>query len=122
MLATDLDGTFLGGTAEQRHGLYTWLEERRPLVTLIFVTGRDLPFIRALIADGSVPRPDYVIGDVGTTIAGGQGIEPLTALESPIAEVWGEAGARVRALLEDEPGLRLQDTPFRYRQSYHYEP
>jgi hydroxymethylpyrimidine pyrophosphatase-like HAD family hydrolase len=122
VLATDLDGTFLGGTAEQRHGLYTWIEDRRDLVTLIFVTGRDLPFIRELIADGSVPRPDYVIGDVGTTIAGGHGIEPLAALESPIAQLWGDAGARVRALLEGEPGLRLQDTPFRYRQSYHYEP
>ncbi|MEO6031970.1 MAG: HAD family hydrolase [Burkholderiaceae bacterium] len=122
VLATDLDGTFLGGDPEQRRSLYEWIEKRRQLVTLIFVTGRDLPFIRALIAGGSVPRPDYVIGDVGTTIAGGPGIEPLGALETTVAQLWGDAGARVDALLEGEPGLRLQDTPFRYRRSYFYDP
>lgn len=121
-LATDLDGTFLGGDEAQRHLLYDWLRSRREQVTLIFVTGRDLPFIRELVADGWVPRPDFVIGDVGTTIAGGPAIAPMPALERPIAQAWGDAGPRVRALLDNEPGLRPQNTPFRYRQSYYYEP
>ncbi|MGJ4748629.1 HAD family hydrolase, partial [Leptospira sp. SA-E8] len=82
VLATDLDGTFLGGGVAGRQALYQWLrmQRERELVTLIFVTGRDLPFIRGLVADGFVPRPDYVIGDVGTTIAGGAGLEPLPEL------------------------------------------
>ena len=122
VLATDLDGTFLGGSEAQRLGLYRWLEANRDRVTLIFVTGRDLPFILALVADGTVPRPDYVIGDVGTTIAGGGRIEPIPTLEAHIAAAWNDAGARVQHMLADEPGLRLQDTPFRYRVSYFYDP
>lgn len=122
VLATDLDGTFLGGSDEQRAQLYRWIDTHRAHVTLVFVTGRDLPFIRDLVRDTNVPAPDYVIGDVGTTIAGGAGIEPMEALERPIAQQWGDAGARMHALLKDEPGLRLQDTPFRYRLSYFYEP
>lgn len=122
VLATDLDGTFLGGSEAERLELYRWIEARRDRVTLIFVTGRDLPFIRDLVRDTPVPQPDYVIGDVGTTIAGGPAIEPITVLEHEIARRWDDAGPRVRALLEGEPGLRLQETPFRYRLSYHYDP
>jgi len=122
ILATDLDGTFLGGSPEQRQRLYHWLEVRRDRLILIFVTGRDLPFIRSLCADEGVPWPDYVIGDVGTTIAGGPRLEPMAELEGWIAERWGDAGERVRELLADEPGLTLQPTPFRHRVSYYYQP
>lgn len=133
VLATDLDGTFLGGDDAERAALYQWLKVLRAQhprdLTLIFVTGRDLPFIRSLVAAGVVPQPDYVIGDVGTTIAGSPDIAPLSALEADIAARWtrGAAGAEqardaLRALLAEEPGLREQDTPFRYRLSYWYEP
>lgn len=133
VLATDLDGTFLGGDAAHCQALYQWLHDlrtRQPQwLTLIFVTGRDLPFIRDLVADGFVPHPDYVIGDVGTTVAGGAAIEPLPELEREIAERWRQgapsieaARAAVRALLANEPSLREQDTPFRHRMSYWYEP
>lgn len=121
VLATDLDGTFLGGSDAQRTDLYRWIEARRQDLTLVFVTGRDLPFVRDLAARG-VPRPDFVVGDVGTTIAGGPGLDPLTELERPIAEAWDDAGARVRAMLEEEPGLTPQPTEFRYRMSYLYDP
>ncbi|MBB6307239.1 HAD family hydrolase [Xanthobacter tagetidis] len=121
VLATDLDGTFLGGSDLQRADLYRWIEARRAEITLVFVTGRDLPFVRALAARG-VPRPDFVIGDVGTTIAGGAGLVPLAELERPIAEAWRDAGARVRELLKGEPGLTPQPTEFRYRMSYCYDP
>ncbi len=122
ILATDLDGTLLGGSAGQRAELHDWLTANDERVTLVFVTGRDLPFVREQVAAGHLPRPDYVIGDVGTTIAGGPTIEPIAELEADIARRWGNAGGRVRALLADAPGLRPQETPFRYRQSYWYEP
>lgn len=137
VLATDLDGTFLGGSEAERAALYRWLhtvrEQQPTCLTLIFVTGRDLPFVRELItqqvAGVPLPRPDYVIGDVGTTIAGGPGIEPLPELERDIAARWRRgapsdehARAALRALLANEPGLREQDTPFRHRLSYWYEP
>lgn len=122
VLATDLDGTFLGGSADSRDQLYDWIERNRAHVTLIFVTGRDLPFVRSLVSETSVPQPDYVIGDVGTTIAGGPSIEPIEELERPIAALWGDSGARVVSLLAEEPGLTLQPTEFRYRVSYFYDP
>ena len=122
ILATDLDGTFLGGTEDERRRLYDMVESRRDELLLVFVTGRDLPFIRTLCSDTMVPWPDYVIGDVGTTIAGGPDIAPLEELEAPIAAAWSDRGAEVRALLDGAPGLSLQPTPFRYRVSYDYDP
>jgi HAD superfamily hydrolase (TIGR01484 family) len=121
-LATDLDGTFLGGSDAERRALYDMIETRRHELILIFVTGRDLPFIRGLCGDTAVPWPDFVIGDVGTTIAAGPALTPVEALEAPIAEAWAGRGDDVRALLDGVPGLRLQPTPFRYRVSYDYDP
>lgn len=122
VLATDLDGTFLGGTEVARQRLYRLIEARRDAMQLIFVTGRDLPFIRALCRDTEVPWPDYVIGDVGTSIAGGRDIVPIEHLEADIARAWADRGDAVRAMLDGVPGLRLQPTPFRYRVSYDYDP
>ncbi|MBD3677471.1 MAG: HAD-IIB family hydrolase [Rhodobacteraceae bacterium] len=123
VLATDLDGTFLGGSEADRRRLYDWIEESRDTVGLIFVTGRDPEFIGEL-CDSGVPWPDYVVGDVGTTIAHVDrgDIRPITALEAEIAEVWGNAGETVRAALGDHPGLTLQPTAFRYRVSYDLDP
>lgn len=122
VLATDLDGTFLGGDEAQRADLYDWVEARRDRVTLMFVTGRDLPHVRSLCAEEGVPWPDYVIGDVGTTVVAGRDFAPVEHIESWIATQWGDAGETVRALLENEPGLELQPTPFRYRVSYYWDP
>jgi HAD superfamily hydrolase (TIGR01484 family) len=121
ILATDLDGTFLGGSAADRSRLYELIQARRNDIVLIFVTGRDLPFIRALCRDTDVPWPDYVIGDVGTSVAGAD-LMPLHDVEAEIAELWADRGDQVRAMLADTPGLRLQPTPFRYRVSYDYDP
>lgn len=130
ILATDLDGTFLGGSDNDRAALYRFIEDRRADVGLVFVTGRDPQFIEQLCADGavpySIPWPDYVVGDVGTTIAEVAGadhkIRPIPALEAEIAELWNDNGDRIRALLDQAAGLTLQDTPFRYRVSYHFDP
>jgi len=122
VLATDLDGTFLGGSDEERSRLYSAIDANRDSVALVFVTGRDIPFIRQLTADGWVPTPDFVIGDVGTTIVQGTEFETVSELEADIAARWGEAGERVRAMLADVDWLELQPTPFRYRVSYYYDP
>ncbi|RVT85931.1 HAD-IIB family hydrolase [Rhodobacteraceae bacterium CCMM004] len=123
VLATDLDGTFLGGSESDRRRLYDWIEDNRTTVGLIFVTGRDPEFIVEL-CDGGVPWPEYVVGDVGTTIArvAHRRIEPIVALEEEISAAWDDAGGRVRAALDDHPGLTLQPTAFRYRVSYDLDP
>jgi HAD superfamily hydrolase (TIGR01484 family) len=124
VLATDLDGTFLGGSEAERRALYDWIEARRDSVGLIFVTGRDPEFIVSLTRGTPIPTPDYVVGDVGTTIAhvvDGH-VEPIPELEAEIAATWGDAGAAVRAALDGVAGLTLQPTAFRYRVSYDLDP
>jgi hydroxymethylpyrimidine pyrophosphatase-like HAD family hydrolase len=132
VLATDLDGTFLGGSDADRAALYGWIEANREDIGLIFVTGRDPAFLEELCATTPVPWPDYAVGDVGTTIArmifeadpyGPPGrVSPIEALEAEIAGIWNDAGAAVREALSEAPGLTLQPTPFRHRVSYDYDP
>ena len=129
VLATDLDGTFLGGTETARRTLYDWIEARRDSVGLVFVSGRDPEFIHGLCSDGFVPWPDYVIGDVGTTVArvdrieaGGRELVHLPELEREIAARWADSGPQVRSALDGAPGLVLQPTPFRFRVSYDLDP
>ncbi|MEM1344934.1 MAG: HAD family hydrolase [Pseudomonadota bacterium] len=131
VLATDLDGTFLGASEAERRRLYDWIEANRATVGLIFVTGRDPRFIARLCegAEGlATPWPEYVIGDVGTTIAavtagtGEARITPIPALEADIAQRWADNGARVRQALDGHPGLTLQSADFRYRISYDLDP
>ena len=137
ILATDLDGTFLGGSDVERGELYRWIQAHRRRVGLIFVTGRDPHFIESLCG-GFVPWPDFVVGDVGTTIAevaaetAGAGasnggakhhlIRPIPLLEAEIAVRWDNAGPLIRDALKRAPGLSLQDTPFRHRVSYDLDP
>jgi HAD superfamily hydrolase (TIGR01484 family) len=125
VLATDLDGTFLGGNDAERDKFYAWLEDNRARVGLIFVTGRDPGFIRHLTRTVGVPRPDYVVADVGTTIASvskDHFIEPIDVLEQEIAERWGDAGDAVQRALRGKSGLTLQSALFRHRVSYDLEP
>jgi hydroxymethylpyrimidine pyrophosphatase-like HAD family hydrolase len=117
VLATDLDGTFLGGSEHERQELYSQIQARGD-VDLIFVTGREIGFIAALIETPGMPRPRYIIGDVGTSIYDGRSLEPLAELEASIAAQWNDAGPRITAMLDGTPGLRLQATRFRHRISY----
>ncbi len=124
-LATDLDGTFLGGTEAERSTLYDWIEQNRDSIGLIFVTGRDPAFIIEMCRDRGLPWPEYVVGDVGTTIAKVRAdgtIAPIPALEADIALRWDNAGARVEAALDGHPGLTRQPTEFRHRISYDLNP
>lgn len=124
VLATDLDGTFLGGSQEERKQFYGWIENNRSRVGLIYVTGRDPGFISQEVRKG-LPAPDYVIADVGTTIATFDAdghVAPIEALEAEIAEAWGIAGLSVSSALRRITGLKEQSSGFRYRMSYDMEP
>lgn len=97
VLATDLDGTFLGGSDADRDRLYDWLRAHAQTVGLVFVTGRDPAFIADLCGAGRMPWPSYVVGDVGTTIAhvdSRRRITPIPALEQDIATLWGGSAHR----------------------------
>lgn len=122
VLATDLDGTFLGGDDTQRRELYDDLIRRADDTMLIFVTGRDLDFIGELIATPGMPQPDMIIGDVGTTIVHGHDFSPVTEVQQWVDQRWGDANETVLELLADEPGLELQPVMGPRRVSYYYDP
>jgi len=116
LLCTDLDRTLIpnGPQAESdgaRERFYRFAE--RPELTLAYVSGRDRALIEAAIGQYRLPMPDYVLGDVGTTIyhpdrAGNW--QRQRAWETQIAEDWNGLGhaqlARALAHLEE---LQLQE-------------
>jgi hydroxymethylpyrimidine pyrophosphatase-like HAD family hydrolase len=121
ILATDLDGTFLGGSSDDRVALYRELDSRDDVI-LIYVTGRDPDFLASLREVEQIPAPRYVVGDVGTSVLDGPTLQPISALEAPIADRWQDAGARVSAVLQGAPGVVPQPGEFRHRASYYYDP
>jgi hydroxymethylpyrimidine pyrophosphatase-like HAD family hydrolase len=60
-----LDGTVLGDP-EGEAAFRAWARER-PL-TLAYATGRSRANVLGLVAEGRLPRPDFLVGDVGTTL------------------------------------------------------
>lgn len=119
LLATDLDGTFLGGSPEDKAQLYSWLKQQTD-INLVFVTGRGLANVQPLLEDPQMPLPDYIICDVGATVVKGSSLEPVQPLQETIAQKWpGEA--MVRAQLEQVSGLRYQEVPQERRCSFYYD-
>ncbi|WP_046368078.1 HAD-IIB family hydrolase [Flavihumibacter petaseus] len=117
LLATDLDGTLLGGNYEEKHELYSIISAN-PSVRLVFVTGRGLPSILPLLNDPFIPNPDYIIADVGATVVDGKTLLPVEPLHTEIMSRWpGEALVRER--LKQVPHLREQVVPMDRRCSYY---
>jgi HAD superfamily hydrolase (TIGR01484 family) len=122
ILATDLDGTFLHGTAAERRAGYDFIRTHRADIGLLYVTGRELERVVSLAADPEVPWPDHIICDVGTMAVDGQTLAPFSELAAWVDETWGDANDRIRTLLEGEIGIRVQPVTPAYRVSYYYEP
>lgn len=125
VLATDLDGTLLGGSPDARQAFYADLRANEAALTLIFVTGRDLGFIEARVAEGELPPPDYVIADVGTTAVHWPSLAPLPVTDGWIEGRWQASGPeprqRIAETLDGVRGLSPQDYPPARRLSYHFD-
>ncbi|WP_293367469.1 glucosylglycerol-phosphate synthase [Nevskia sp.] len=116
LLATDLDGTFLGGHAADRQQLYQ-LVARHPDIKLAYVTGRGLETVLPLLADPSLPQPEYIVCDVGATVVDGVSLQAIQPLQSEIAARWpGEQP--VAAAFAPFTALARQGTPQQRRCSY----
>lgn len=118
VIATDLDGTFLGGAPGCQRSLYSWIQSHRERIVLIFVTGRGLGSVTELIEDPAVPTPDYVIGDVGASIAVAPALDGIAELEARMREGWPGDDV-VRARFADIPGLEPQPVPMAGRVSFY---
>jgi len=120
LLATDLDGTFLGGSRADRSRLYRTIDSNDD-ITLAFVTGRGLEDVRPLLADPSLAKPDYIICDVGATIVHGDTLAPVLPLQSEIDDRWpGEQS--IAEAMSALPQVVRQDVPQQRRCSYFCAP
>ncbi|MEQ8263789.1 glucosylglycerol-phosphate synthase [Pseudohaliea sp.] len=119
LLATDLDGTFLGGNQEGRLRLYQ-LIAAHPGIDLVFVTGRGLEHVLPLLADPTIPQPDYIISDVGATVVHGATQQPVLALQEPIDQLWPGEHVVAEALARFTE-LQRQEVPQERRCSYFCE-
>ena len=120
LLATDLDGTFLAGNSLQRRQLYRLLAAH-PNLRSAWVTGRGVESVLPLLADPTLPRPDYLICDVGATVLDTRDMLPVQPLQSAIEGRWpGEYP--VAAALAPFTDLVRQDVPQQRRCSYYCDP
>jgi HAD superfamily hydrolase (TIGR01484 family) len=115
LICTDLDRTLLPNGSQpespQARKRFTRLMSR-PEITLAYVSGRNRELVEEAIRDYCLPLPDWVIGDVGTTIYQLDDKEwwHWSAWEREIAPAWrGLTSTDLRSLFADLPNLRLQE-------------
>lgn len=116
LLCTDLDRTLIPNGPQpesvQARG-YLELLISRPEVTLVFVSGRDRSLVEQAITAYQLPCPDFVIGDVGTSIyrvGPKQEWSPMGSWERQIAVDWGgKSASDLQIMLNDIEALRPQE-------------
>ncbi len=128
LICTDLDRTLIpnGPQSEspEARAHFAALAGRSE-VMLAFVTGRHRVLVEQAITYYRLPLPDYVVGDVGTTIyhvGAQQAWARQRAWEAEIAKDWGgKSHGDLKSLLIDLPALRLQETTKQndYKLSYY---
>ena len=116
LICTDLDRTLIpNGPQPEPVGARKRFARlaARPEVTLAYVSGRHRELIEEAIVTYRLPAPDYVIGDVGTSM---YHVGPqhdwvhVETWEEQIAADWaGHRHEELRAALRDVPTLRLQE-------------
>jgi len=108
ILATDLDGTFLGGSDAQRTELYDWIRARRDEIVLIYASGRSLSAMQDVLHDLPL-QPDHIIADVGTSFYSGPHLLPHAEMEAWLDGCWPtDARERINAVLREHPHLEVQ--------------
>jgi len=126
-ICTDLDRTLLpNGPQPESPGArarFSKLAVRRD-VRIAYVSGRDRRLVLAAIAEFRIPFPDYVIGDVGTSIYSvrKQHWEPWQSWHQEIGTSWrGKQPEQLAELFHDLDALRLQEPgkQNRYKLSYY---
>lgn len=120
LLATDLDGTFLGGNYTHKQQLYNIINST-PYVQLIFVTGRGLNSVLPLFTEElPVPKPSFIICDVGATVINATTFEPVEPIQSLIEEKW-PGREKILESLGAVAGLQTQNVPQERRCSFFFD-
>ncbi len=116
LLCTDLDRTLLpNGSQPESANARSYFANlvARPEITLAYVSGRHRLLVEQAIVEYDLPLPDFVVGDVGTTIYKvglEQDWELQASWEQEIAKDWGgKSHADLMVLLDNFSQLRLQE-------------
>lgn len=111
LFCSDIDHTLLGNHESARRFAQAWKAipaARRPL--LVYNSGRLVPDMQQLVADGKLPAPDYYIGGVGTRIHDVRKKKTLDAFADHIRAGWDLR--RAIAVTAATPGIRPQSADF----------
>jgi sucrose-6-phosphatase len=128
LLCTDLDRTLIpNGKAPESANAREHFAAlvARPEATLAYVSGRHRALVEQAISEYALPSPDFVIGDVGTTlyhVDAQQGWQLQSVWEEAIAQDWnGKHNAELEILLHDIPVLKCQEAEKqnRFKLSYY---
>jgi len=115
LLATDLDRTLLPNGAQPESPLARPRFRRfvaLPEVKLAYVTGRHKALVEQAMAEYDLPRPDFVIGDVGTSVyeVHDHAWQQRPDWQAAISVDWaGCSHDELAATLADITELRLQE-------------
>ena len=118
---TDIDQTLLGDPDALREFCEDIKRERKK-VTYGVVTGRSTDSALSVLRKHGVPRPDVLISDLGTQVRYGADLNVDRHWVVHIDRDWKKIG--IRNLLDDLPGLKLQERAMRgpFKISYFYDP
>ncbi len=127
LICTDLDRTLLpNGNQPESSGARAVFARlaAHPEVTLAYVSGRHRALVADAIREYGLPLPDWVIGDVGTTLyqISAASWQQWDAWEQDIGGDWrGLTAHGLQPLFADLPALRLQEDSKqnRYKLSYY---
>ena len=117
LICTDLDRTLIPNGVEPESPMARKSFSKlvaRPEVVLTYVSGRHRELVQEAISNYFLPLPDFVIGDVGTTIyhvGKSEDWQRQQEWEDNIVIDWaGKSHADLRSMLDDLPDLRLQES------------
>jgi HAD superfamily hydrolase (TIGR01484 family) len=128
LLCTDLDRTLIpNGPQPESPSARDYFRRlcASGQLVLVYVSGRHRSLVEEAIADYQLPLPDYVVGDVGTTIyrvGRARQWQRFAAWERLIGGDWaGREGTELAPLFADLDTLRLQEQSKqnRYKLSYY---
>jgi len=116
LICTDLDRTLIpnGPQSESRGARERFAQLAGHSQTILaYVSGRDRPLVEKAITHYELPVPDFVIGDVGTTLYRINAEAEWTHernWEDQISEDWaGKTHTELKQLLQELSTLRLQE-------------